>query len=177
MVFECKIIGAIFLVLKDLYRDKNAKVKNFTYLQAFCHPGWICPHTPTPKRFCTLAALNINLLAEQKLKVSKHIRQEIFGRVSGSSIRSVRPLSFPAPPLLTSAWKWVTLGDLSPDFGVPWWVAVGTSWRNSWLGLCSYTVWLCFMALWYVFFCCWVLLGNLKYREEESDEKNVSNDR
>ena len=60
----------------------------------------MCPHTPTPKRFCTLAALNINLLAEQKLKVLKHIRQEIFGRVSGSRIRSFRSVSFPAPPLL-----------------------------------------------------------------------------
>ena len=38
MVFECKIIGAIFLVLKDLHRDKNTKVKTFTHLQAFCHP-------------------------------------------------------------------------------------------------------------------------------------------
>ena len=27
MVFECKIIGAIFLVLVDLHRDKSTKVK------------------------------------------------------------------------------------------------------------------------------------------------------
>ena len=138
----------------------------------FCHPGCWCvvPHTPTPKCSCTLATLNINLSAEQKLKVLKHIKQEIFGRESGSSIRSFRSVSFPAPPLLMSdlGWpkSWLRLG-------VPWSVVVGTWWGTKWLGLCSYTVWLCFMALWYVFFCCWVLLGTLRYREEESDEKNV----
>ena len=89
------------------------------------------------------------------------------------------PRVFPRP---SPANKHLKMSDLGwPKsrfrFGVPcnWSVAVGTWWRIEWLGLCSYTVWLCFMVLWYVFFCCWVLLGNLKYPEEESDEKNVSN--
>ena len=91
MVFECKIIGAVFLILKDPHRAKNTKVKTFTYLQAFCHPGQMCPHTPTPKCSCTLAALNINLLAEQMLneRYSAGYQAPVFGLFA--------PLSPPLP--------------------------------------------------------------------------------
>ena len=62
----------------------------------------MCPTHQRPNAPVPLATLNINLLAEQKLKVLKHIKKEIFGRVSGSCIRSFHSVSFPAPPLLTS---------------------------------------------------------------------------
>ena len=171
MVFECKIIGAVFLVLKDLHRLKTQKWKLLRTSRLFAIRINVPPHTNAqmlsyPRRF------------KHQFICRTNVERKIFGRVSGSSVRSFRS-AFPAPPLLTSTWKTSDLGWPKSWFllGVPWSVAVGTWWRIKWLGLCSYTVWLCFMVLWYVFFCCWVLLGTLKYREEESDEKNVSNDR
>ena len=68
------------------------------------------PHKRTPNALVPLSTLNINLLAEQKLKVLKHIKQEIFGRVSGSRIRSFRSVSFPAPPPANKGLKMSDLG-------------------------------------------------------------------
>ena len=90
MVFECKIIVAVFLVLKDLHRDKNTKVK--TYVPPGFLPSGINvpPHTKA-QCSCTLAALNINLLAEQMLKerYSAGYQAPVFGLFT--------PLSPPLP--------------------------------------------------------------------------------
>ena len=104
MVFECKRIGAIFLVLVDLHRDKSTKVKKKNLRTSlFVIRDKCAPKHQRPNALVPFAALNINLLAD--------IRQSI----GSFSLRFPRPS--PVNKHLKMSDLGLTLGDLSPDFG------------------------------------------------------------
>ena len=89
-----------------------------------------CPWTPGP---CfVLTRINVPPHTNAQMLLYPHhfkhqfisrtnVERKIFGRVSGSSVRSFRS-AFPAPPLLTSTWKMSDLGWPKSWFllGVPW---------------------------------------------------------
>ena len=75
-----------------------------------CAPPPPPPPTPTPKCSCTPRHLKHQFISWTNVESLKNIIKQ---KISSGGTAGV--ISSPSPPLLTSTWKWVTLGDLSPD--------------------------------------------------------------